>query len=300
MHVLLTGGTGFLGNTLVRALVGRGDRCTVVSRSGRDRWHNDGVRVLRADPTQPGAWQRAVAGADAVVNLAGERVVHPLHRWTASRKATLFASRVETARRLVEAVRSADPRPRVLVSASGVNYYGARGDERLEEDAPPGDDFLARLCAAWEDAARGAADVTRVIVVRTGVVLAAGAPVLAPMLPFFRLGLGSSWGDGRGWWSWIHLADYTGLVLLALDGALEGPLNLTAPHPITVDDFTAALGRALHRPVLFRMPAAGLRLALGEAADALLHLQRVIPARALAAGYGFRFPTAAAALADIF
>jgi uncharacterized protein (TIGR01777 family) len=300
MHIVLTGGTGFLGRALIGALLQRGDRCTVISRSGRDLWHTDAVRVIRADPTRPGEWQRAVAGVDAVVNLAGERVVHPLHPWTAARKATLLASRVETARRVAEAVRSADPRPRVLVSASGINYYGSHGAERLEEDAPPGDDFLARLCVAWEAAARTAADVTHVAVVRTGVVLAADAPVLAPMLPFFRLGLGGSWGDGRGWWSWIHLADYVGLVLLALDGALEGPLNLTAPHPVTVDDFTAALGRALHRPVLLRMPAVGLRLALGEAADALLHLQRVVPASALAAGYEFRFPTLEQALANIF
>jgi uncharacterized protein len=300
MHVFLTGATGFLGRALVGALLHRGDRCTVVSRAGRDPWRRDTVRVLRADPTRPGEWQRAVAGVDAVVNLAGERVVHPLHPWTAARKAAITASRVETARRLAEAIRAAEPRPRVFVSASGVNYYGPHGDERLEEDAPPGDDFLARLCAAWEAAARAAADVTRVAVVRTGLVLAGNAPLLQPMLPFFRLGLGGSWGDGRGWWSWIHVADYVGLVLLSLDRQLDGALNLTAPHPVTVDAFTSALGRALHRPVLFRLPAVGLRLALGEAADALLHLQRVVPARALAEGYRFRFPTLAEALADIF
>ncbi len=300
MHVLLTGGTGFLGRALIRALLERGDRCTVISRSGRDAWRREAVHVIRADPTRPGAWQGAVAGTDAVVNLAGERVVHPLHPWTAARKATLVASRVETARRLVEAIDAAYARPRVLVSASGVNYYGAHGDERLEERAPPGDDFLARLCVAWEGAARDAAEVTHVALVRTGLVLAPDAPLLKPMLPFFRLGLGGSWGDGRGWWSWIHLADHVGLMLLALDRALDGPLNLTAPEPVTVDEFTTALGRSLRRPVPFRMPALGLRLALGEAADALLHLQRVVPARALAEGYRFRFPTLAEALADIF
>jgi len=300
MHVLLTGGTGFLGRALIQALLRRGDRCTVVSRSGRDVWRQASVRVIRADPTRPGEWQGAVVGVDAVVNLAGERVVHPLHPWTAARKAAITASRVETARRLAEAIGAAASRPRVFVSASGVNYYGPHGDETLEERAPPGDDFLARLCVAWEGAARTAAAVTHVALVRTGLVLAADAPLLAPLLPCFRLGLGGSWGDGRGWWSWIHLADYVGLVLLALDEALEGPLNVTAPQPVTVDEFTTGLGRALHRPVLFRMPAVGLRLALGEAADALLHLQRVVPARALAAGYRFRFPTLGEALADIF
>ena len=300
MHIFLTGGTGFLGRALIRALLARGDRCTVISRSGRDLWRRDLVRVIRADPTQPGEWQRAVAGADAVISLAGERVVHPLHPWTAARKAVLIASRVETVRRVVEAVRAANPRPPVLVSASGINYYGPHGDERLEEGTPPGDDFLARLCVAWEEAAREAAGLTHVATIRTGLVLAADAPLLQPLLPLFRLGLGGSWGNGRGWWSWIHLADYARLVLLILDRRLEGPLNLTAPHPVTVDDFTTALGRALRRPVLFRMPAFGLRLALGEAADALLHLQRAVPVRAQVEGYRFRFPTLREALADIF
>jgi uncharacterized protein (TIGR01777 family) len=256
--------------------------------------------VIAGDPSQPGPWQRAVAGADAVINLAGERLVHPLRRWTRARKALLVGSRVDTTRQVVAAIRAADPRPRVLVSGSAVGYYGERGDEIVEEGAPAGDDFLAQLVLAWERAALEGRDAARVVVMRTGLVLASDAPGITPMLPAFRLGLGGSWGSGRGWWSWIHIADLVGLFLLALDQPLEDAVNATAPNPVTVDQFAFALGVALRRPVLFRMPAIGLRLAMGEAADPLLHLQRVVPARALAADYRFRFPTLREALEDLF
>lgn len=300
MTVFLTGATGFIGKYLVRTLLERGDHCTVVSRTGRNPWAHPRASVIQGDAARPGEWQRAVSGADAVVNLAGERIVHPLHRWTPARKAQIVASRVETTRQVVAAIRSASAPPRVLVSGSAIGFYGPRGEEVLDETAPAGHDFLAGLAVEWERAARAAERVTRVVALRTGVVLATDAPALAPMLPFFRRGLGGSWGNGRGWWSWIHIADVVGLALLAVDGAITGPVNATAPNPVMVDDFADTLGRVFRRPVLFRMPAIGLRLALGEQADALLHLQRVTPARALAAGYRFRFPTLREALEDLF
>jgi len=306
MKVFLTGATGFIGRYLVPAFLERGDQCTVVSRAARNPWADPNVTVLQADPTRPGEWQRGVAGADAVVNLAGARIVHPLYRWTASRKAQLVASRVETTHRVVEAIRAASPRPRVLVSGSAIGFYGDRGDETLDERASGGEgrggggDFLAGLAAAWEQAAREARDVTRVVLFRTGLVLARDAPALAPLVPLFRMGLGGSWGNGKQWWSWIHIADLVGLALLAIDEPLMGPVNVTAPAPVTVDEFADTLGAVCQRPVLFRMPALGLRLALGEAADALLHLQRVVPAQALEAGYRFRFPALRQALEDLF
>ncbi len=300
MKVFLTGATGFIGTYLVRALLDRGDQCTVVSRASRNLWADARVTVVRADPTRPGDWQRAVAGADAVVNLAGERIVHPLYRWTANRKARLVTSRVETTRQVVAAIRSASPRPRVLVSGSAIGFYGPRGDDILDESAPSGRDFLADLAVEWERAAREASDTTRVVLFRTGIVLASGAPAVAPLIPMFRIGLGGSWGNGKGWWSWIHIADLVGLALLAIDGSVTGPLNVTAPNSVTVDDFADTLGAVFRRPVLFRMPAIGLRLALGEGADVLLHLQRAVPAQALAAGYRFRFPTLREALEDLF
>ena len=300
MRVFLTGATGFIGRYLVRALLDRGDHCTVVSRTGHNPWADSRVTIIHADPARPGEWQRAVAGTDALVNLAGERIVHPLHRWTAGRKAGLVASRVETTRQVVAAIRAASPRPRVLVSGSAIGFYGARGDDILDESASAGRDFLAELAVEWERAAQDAGDVTRVVLFRTGLVLAGNAPAIAPLLPLFRVGLGGSWGNGRQWWSWIHIADLVGLALLAIDGPLAGPVNVTAPNPVTVDEFAFTLGAVFRRPVLFRMPAIGLRLALGEAADVLLQLQRVVPAKALAAGYQFRFPSLRKALEDLF
>jgi len=298
MNVFLTGATGFVGRYLVPALLQRGDCCTVVSRRATNPWNDSRVTMVPGDPTQPGPWQRAMAGSDAVINLAGERLVHPLRRWTGARKALLASSRVDTTQQVVAAIRAAQPRPAVLVNGSAVGYYGARGDNILDETAVPGDDFLAQLVLAWERAALEGRDTTRVVVMRTALILARDAPGLTPFLPLFRLGVGGSWGNGRGWWSWIHVADVVGLYLLALDGPLAGAVNVSAPNPVTVDQFAFALGKALRRPVLFRMPAIGLRLAMGEAADALLHLQRVIPARALAAGYRFRFPALGEALEE--
>lgn len=300
MHVFLTGATGFIGRYLVPALLDRGDQCTVVSRRTLNPWADARVTVITANPRQPGEWQRAVAGTDAVVNLAGERIVHPLYRWSPARKAELVASRVETTRQIAGAIRAASPRPRVLINGSAIGVYGDRGDDVVDESAPAGHDFPADLTSAWERAALGAADVTRVVLFRTGLVLARDAPILAPLIPPFRLGLGGSWGTGKQWWSWIHIADLLGLALFAVDGSLSGPLNVAAPNPVTVDDFADTLGAVLRRPVWFRMPAVGLRLGLGEASDMLLHLQRVAPAKALAAGFRFRFSTLREALEDLF
>jgi uncharacterized protein (TIGR01777 family) len=188
----------------------------------------------------------------------------------------------------------------VLLSQSAVGYYGERGDEPLDETAPPGDDFLANLAAEWEATALEAAAVTRVAVARTGPVLGNGGGALAAMEPIFKLGLGGPWGDGSGWWSWIHLDDQVRLTLFVLDGTTDGPVNFTAPNPVTVDEFAKALGKALGRPAIARAPAFALRAALGEAADALLHLQRVVPARALSAGFAFRYPEVASALDAVY
>lgn len=290
MRVFLTGGTGFVGTALVRALTRRGDQCVVLSRSGADRWPGLGVRVLRGDPTVAGAWQQEIDGVDAVVNLAGERIVDPPQRWTASRKERLRRSRIDTTRNLADAIRRARVPPKALLSGSAIGYYGARGDDVVDESAPPGTDFLALLASEWEDAALAVRDRTRVALLRTGLVLGPGGGGLAPLLLVFRLGLGGPWGDGRQWWSWIHLADAVGLMQFALDRGLEGPVNLTAPEPVTVNEFAREMGRALHRPALLRLPRFAARLALGEGADALFNLQRVVPRRALDAGYRFQFP----------
>jgi len=300
MRVLVTGGTGFIGTHLVQALALRGDECVVVSRSGTDRWRNPNVEVISGDPTEQGDWQEHVAGADAVVNLAGQRLVEPPQRWTESRKRALVESRVESTKRVVEAMRAAKDTPGVLVSASAIGYYGDRGSEVLSESAGAGRGFLADLSVEWENAALDAESLARVVLLRTGIVLDPGDGALAPLVPLFKLGLGGPWGPGDQWWSWIHRDDEIGLILFALDRDVSGPLNLTAPNPVTVDTFASALGAALNRPALIRAPAFAMRLAMGEMADALLGSQRVVPERALDAGYEFSFTELDAALSDLF
>jgi uncharacterized protein (TIGR01777 family) len=257
------------------------------------------VTVVSGDPTRPGPWQAAVSGCDAVVNLAGAPIVDPPHRWTDDRKRLIRMSRLDTTRGVVDAMRGAAAPPRVLVSASAVGYYGSRGDRELDETSPPGDDFLARLCIAWEEAARGAQGRARVTLLRTGIVLGPDGGALHPMLTPFRLGLGGPWGAGTQWWSWIHADDVVGLVLLALDRDLAGAVNATAPAPVTVNEFAHTRGTVLGRPSFARVPEFALRIALGEAAEALLASQRVVPRRALDVGYRFLHPALRAALADV-
>jgi uncharacterized protein (TIGR01777 family) len=300
MRIFLTGGTGFIGTRLIGALRERGDECVVVSRGRAEPLAAVGVKVVTADPTDTGAWQEEVARSDAVVNLAGAKIVDPPHRWTASRKAELRDSRIETTRRVVEAIGAAATAPAVLVSASAIGYYGGRGDDVLDETEPAGSDFLARLAVDWEAAALAATTRTRVTVLRGGLALGADGGVLASLIPIFKLGLGGPWGDGSEWWSWIHAHDQVRLVLYVLDGSLAGPVNATAPQPVTVREFVRALGHALGRPAIARVPEFAVRAALGEAADALLRLQRVVPTKALEAGFAFRYEAVNDALRAIF
>jgi len=300
MQVFITGGTGFIGTHLVQALINRGDSCTVVSRSGRDRWHHPSVRVIKADPLSPGAWQQAISGASAVINLAGERIFQLSRRWTEARKSILRASRVNVTRNVAQAVRNARDRPAILLSASAIGYYGARGDDILDESADPGSDFLATLAAEWESVALEVADSVPVVLLRSGIVLGRDGGALPPLVTLFQTGLGGPWGDGRQWWSWIHLVDQVGLMLFALDRRLSGAVNLTAPNPVTVNEFARTLGHALRRPALLRAPEFVMRAALGDSATALFDLQRVVPNRALEAGYDFRFPSLSPALVNLF
>ena len=274
----ITGATGLIGRALAAALTTRGDTVIPMGRGA--------------------VTSSMLAGCAAVVNLAGEPLLGA--RWTARRREALRSSRIVRTAELVAALAGAEPRPRVLVSASAVGYYGDRGAELLSEASPPGDDFLAVLCRDWEAAAASAEALgIRVVLVRTGIVLAPQGGALAQMLPPFRWGLGGPAGSGRQYWPWIHIEDEVGVILEALgNGQLHGPVNAVAPEAVTSRDFAQALGRALHRPAVLPLPALALRLRFGGAAVTLLSSQRVAPGRLEACGYRFRFPALASALQD--
>jgi hypothetical protein len=293
MRVVVSGASGLVGSSLTDALRTRGDEVTALVRrvpiAGEARW----------DPVAGSIDAAALEGADAVVHLAGAGIGDK--RWSARRRHEIVSSRVEStsvlARTLVELSRP----PATMVSASAVGFYGDRGDEELTEDSGPGTGFLADLCRAWEDATEPAARAgVRVVRLRSGVVLSAHGGALARQLPLFRLGVGGRLGTGRQWLSWISLADEVGAILHALeDTALRGPVNATAPAPVTNRDFTRALGRALHRPTVMTVPAVALRIALGPdlASEMVLAGPRVIPTRLTSTGYRFHHPDVDAALA---
>jgi uncharacterized protein (TIGR01777 family) len=295
MTIVVAGGSGFLGSALVDGWRADGHQVLVLTR--RPQRPDDVAWAAGASDT---AWTAAIEKADAVINLAGEGIADK--RWTASRKAAILDSRVRSTRALVAAITSARNPPRTLISASAIGYYGDRGDEVLNEDSRPSSDFLAQVCRQWEDEALAASGVTRVVLLRTGIVLSQKGGALPQMALPFRFFAGGPAGTGRQYMSWIHLADWLAMVRWALAKAtIAGPLNLTGPAPVTNTEFARALGKALHRPALLPAPAVALRLALGEMADALLLTgQRVLPAKAQGQGYQFKFETADAALQEIY
>lgn len=304
MQVLVTGATGTIGRALVAALVHRGDRVAALTRDpdrARALLGGDGdeLQVHRwAEPETTTPPPSLIEWADAVVNLLGEPVAQ---RWTGAARQRIRASRVRSAGQLVAAIRGAgDRRPDVFVSQSATGWYGPRGDERLDETAPAGSDFLAGVVAEWERAARAAEPATRVVCTRTGVVLSPSGGALAKMLPFFRLGIGGPVAGGRQYVPWIHLDDVVDGVIHCLDDErARGPVNLTAPAPVTNAELARELGRALRRPALLPVPGAAVRLLYGEMATIVTTGQRAIPARLLELGFEFRHPELGAALRDV-
>ncbi len=296
MHVFVTGATGVIGRAACAALRERGHAVTALSRSADAAARLPGVRVIAGDPAVAGAWQDALAGADACLHLAGEPIAEG--RWTAEKKRRLRESRVRSTENVAAVVRERGPT--VLVSASAVGFYGSRGDEVLDEASAPGDDFVAGMCREWEAATAPARARARVVLLRSGLVLARGGGVLPRLVLPFRAFAGGPLGDGAFWQPWIHLADEVGLALLALEDArAEGPLDATAPEPVRNRDLARAIGRTLGRPSAVRTPAFALRLARGERATAVLASQRVLPRKALALGYRYRFADLDAALRDL-
>jgi hypothetical protein len=295
MRIIVAGGTGFLGRALVSRLGHEHHDVRVLTRHARGpeqiEWTPDGT---------VGGWASALDGADAVVNLAGESIASG--RWTVRRKAEIRDSRIRATRSLVAAMQSARRPPTVFVSGSAVGYYGPRDAEPVTEETPPADDFLASVCRDWEAEAMRAALATRVVLLRTGLVLEKDGGALPQIALPFRLFAGGPVGSGRQYMSWIHRKDWVGLATWALQTeSVSGPLNLTAPEPVTNAEFSRVLGHVLHRPAFMPAPAFAMRLALGEMADALLLTgQCVLPARAQAGGYQFQFATLEPALHDIY
>jgi uncharacterized protein (TIGR01777 family) len=299
MRVAVTGATGTIGRALVAGLSERGDEVTALSRDPERASSSLGVAAEGwPAPTREPPPAAALRGRDAVVHLIGETIAQ---RWSDDAKREIRDSRVLGTRNLVAALRALPEaeRPAVLVSQSGAGLYGARGDEPIDESAPAGDDFVARMVVDWEAEASAAGELgVRVALTRTGPVLSEGG-ALAKMLPFFKLGLGGPVAGGRQYFPWVHLDDVVGAVLFALDNeAVSGPLNVTAPEPATNRDFSRALGRVLDRPAFAPVPALALKALYGEMAMIVTTGQRAVPARLTELGYAFRRPDLEDALRD--
>lgn len=305
MRVFVTGGTGLIGTRLLQRLIERGDQVCLLTRRpsvAREQW-GERCTVVDGNPMERGSWMDKVQECDAVISLVGESIYN--RRWNAEFIQLMRDSRVKSAENVVQALarnpRTPSGAAKVLVNASAIGYYGPTGDEELTEESPPGHDTLARLTIEWEKATQEAANLgVRVALVRIGVVLDKAGGALGQMLTPFRMGIGGPIGSGKQWFSWIHHEDMVGILLLALDssGAM-GPINGTAANPVTNKVFSKALGRALHRPAFLPIPAFALRLRFGGIAEILTTGQRVLPRRALALGYQFKFPDIDSALRDV-
>lgn len=292
MQIAITGSSGLIGTALGRALEDAGHRVVPVVRTAPA-----GTQQLSWDPAAGQIDAEGFAGLDAVVHLAGAGIGDK--RWSADRKREVLESRTKGTTLLATALAGLDRPPPVLLSGSAIGFYGDRGDEVLTETSHRGDGFLADVTVAWEAAAAPAVEAgIRTCFLRTGIVLSTSGGALGKVLPLFRLGLGGRLGSGRQWWPWISIDDQVGAILHLLTSARSGPVNLTAPNPVTNADFTRELGKALHRPTVLPVPSFGPRLLLGrELADALLFTsQRVLPSALESDGYRFVHTTLADAL----
>lgn len=293
-RIVVAGGSGFIGEPLVRRLLARGDDVAVLTRNPSK------VRAGRAvvwNPPSQGDWSDEAANADVVINLAGENVGGG--RWTAERKKRIMESRVAATSALVEAMSRKPGHKRTLISASATGFYGDRGDESLDESSAPGSGFLAEVTKRWEELASGAEPFARVVVIRFGVVMAKDGGALAKLLLPFRLGAGGPMGSGQQWMPWIDRDDILRIIEWSIDrDATRGTYNATAPNPARNGDFARTLGRVLHRPAIIPTPAFALRLALGSemADEMLLGGQRVFPKHARDEGFEFAYPELDAAL----
>jgi uncharacterized protein (TIGR01777 family) len=299
LKVFITGGTGFLGSGLTEKLLEAGHSVTILTRSSKNRSGRPGVSFVQGNPQISGPWQSEVNKHDCVINLAGASI---FCRWTAENKKAIRDSRILTTRNLVDAITAQPDNKITLLNGSAVGYYGFRNGEALDESGTPGNDFLAQIVREWEtEALRAAQSGARVVLCRIGVILGRDGGALSRMLAIFKWGLGSPLGSGTQWFSWVALDDLANIFLFLLDNeGVFGPVNCTAPHPVTNKEMTRALGKALHRPVF--LPAAPsflIKALMGEFSDVFLKGQRVIPDKLLKSGFEFRHPFIHEAFADL-
>lgn len=295
MKIAVTGASGLIGTALSQQLRADGHTVVPVVRTAA------GPDAIAWDPMAGTIETAKLEGIDAVVHLAGAGIGDK--RWSDAYKKTILDSRVKGTEVLTTALASLQNKPSVLISGSAIGYYGATGNEAVTESAPAGNDFLADVCVQWENAAAPAQQAgIRTVFLRTGIVLSPKGGALKKMLPLFKLGVGGKMGSGRQWWSWISMDDEIGLIQHLLNGAVNGPVNATAPNPVTNSEMTKALGKALHRPTIAPVPSFGPKLLLGsELAEALLFTSaKVLPAAAQAAGYQFKHSTIEDAFAAMF
>jgi uncharacterized protein (TIGR01777 family) len=298
MKVFITGGTGFLGAALAAGLLAEGHSVTILSRSSQNRAIRPGLAYCEGNPTKNGPWQKEVAKHDALINLAGASI---FRTWNAKNKDAIRSSRILTTRNLVDAIGQSEKNI-TLLSGSAVGYYGFRGDEELEENSSPGDDFLAEVVQAWEaEALRAEQFGVRVVLCRIGVILGRDGGALSKMLTVFKWGLGSPLGSGNQWFSWIALHDLVNIFLFLMENKkLSGPVNCTSPYPVTNRVMTETLAKVLHRPaVLPSVPAFVIKGVLGEFSDVFVKGQKVMPRKLLTDGFVFEFPEIDAAFSHL-
>lgn len=300
MKIFTTGAMGFIGTTLINVLTSHRHKVTVLKRNKKKRWLvPNGVLCIEGDSTKRGIWQEKLAEHDAIINLAGTSI---FQRWNNEVKKAIYDSRILTTRNIVEALAARKGKETVLLSTSGVGYYGYSGDGLLDENNPPGRDFLAKLAADWEAEALKAAHYgARVVLCRFGIVLGRSGGVLRQLVPVFKRYLGSPLGNGKQWFSWIHEKDLANIILFLLDRKeIEGPVNCTAPHPVRNREFTKVLSEVLGKPIVMPLvPSFMLRLFFGEFANVILKGQRVVPRKLLDNGFHFEFPTIKEAMQDL-
>jgi len=300
LKVFVTGGTGFIGRYLTSRLVEQGNSVTVLTRMVPRQGRIPGVSYIGGNPAREGPWQSRVAEYDIVINLAGASI---FRRWSARAKQEIRDSRISATKNIVAALPAlSGGRNTLLINCSAIGFYGSRGDEIVAEETKAGQGFLASMVHEWEDAASAAAaNDIRVVQCRVGVVLGRNDQALSRMVPLFKWGLGSPLGSGRQWFSWIHIEDLVNIfIFLIKHPEIAGPVNCTAPNPVTNREMTEALGRVLGRPVFLpSVPALFMKMILGEFGTVLLEGQKVLPAKLMAHDFTFLFPELTMALADL-